>query len=187
MPGSTRGRPVRSVLVRRSAAPPWRAALRAAPRQRSRPAVRWRKFAFTWAVSPRTSAAYCPVPFRPEVLQGSDLRCLKSDGEHRYRDLPVSPRHTVPPGAAIHDRRRRSGAGVPQLRGKDPPHAPIALGVPQHPWHRTRTYDLCALSRFFLNDLDHPFCHPLVVISGCLTPMHHLMLMVSSVASGSRR
>ena len=100
-------------------------------------------------VSP--SAPCCPVPFQPEVLQGSDLRCLKSDGEHRYRDLPVSPMHTVPPGAAIRDRQRRSGAGVPQLCGKDPPHAPISLAVPQHPWHRTRASALvCTRERRFL-------------------------------------
>ena len=104
------------------------------------------------------SLTYCPVPFRPEVLQGSDLRCLKSDGEHRYRDLPVSPRHIFPSGAAIHDRQRKSGAGVPQLRGKDPPHAPISLAVPQLPWHRTLiSLPLCRLSTDLANG-KRPAC-----------------------------
>jgi hypothetical protein len=37
-----------------------------------------------------------------------------------------------------------------------------------------------------LSDLDRLFCHHRVMVLECVTPMHHLMIMVSSVASGVR-
>jgi len=39
----------------------------------------------------------------------------------------------------------------------------------------------------FLKDLEVLFCHPYFMNLEAVTPMHHLMIMVSSVASGSRK
>jgi hypothetical protein len=38
-----------------------------------------------------------------------------------------------------------------------------------------------------VSDLDRPLCHPCPMTPGFVTPMHHLMFMVSSAASGPRR
>jgi hypothetical protein len=39
----------------------------------------------------------------------------------------------------------------------------------------------------FVPDLDRLFCHPVVMVRLSVTPMHHLMIMGSSAASGRRR
>jgi hypothetical protein len=140
------GRPQRSTAGR-GRSPPMPESSRPSPSARAHPFARLRtrgkyglrklarNLALDFAIFGRIGQLSCAMP--TEVLQGSDLRCLKSDGEHRHRDLPVCPRHIVPSGAAIHDRKRRSGAEVPQLCGRDPPHAPISLAVPRLSWHRT--------------------------------------------------
>jgi hypothetical protein len=38
-----------------------------------------------------------------------------------------------------------------------------------------------------VSDLDRPFCHHCLMTFDCVTPMHHLMIMGNSAASGPRR
>lgn len=40
----------------------------------------------------------------------------------------------------------------------------------------------CHPSSLLFSDLDRLFCHPCPMVLGCVTPRHHLMIMVSSVA-----
>jgi hypothetical protein len=66
---------------------------------------------------------------------------------------------------------------VPQLSGSAPPNA---LGA------RWQCLNFSGKGHvgyctFLVSDLDRPFCHPYPVISLASTPMHHLMIMVSSV------
>jgi hypothetical protein len=93
-------------------------------------------------------------------------------------DLPGCPRHIAPPGAAIHDRQRRSGGAVPQLCGRDPPHASTSLAQDSPP--ASRYVPLNPFSTVLVSDLDRPFCHPVAMSSDCVTPMHHPMSMGSS-------
>jgi hypothetical protein len=61
---------------------------------------------------------------------------------------------------------------VPQLNGSTPPNALGALAMPQLLWHRTAICDE-NLHTFLVSDLDRLFCHPGIMISGRITPMHH--------------
>src|SRR5262249_33450245 len=93
---------------------------------------------------------------------------------------------------AVMGNRAGQGSRVPQLIGSTPPNASGAMAIPQDLWHRTkhpRCFNhirlICPFSTFLVSDLDQPFCHPRGVIF-VSTPMHHLMIMVSSAASGRR-
>jgi hypothetical protein len=73
---------------------------------------------------------------------------------------------------------RRCGAedrpSVAQLRWQKPADGPETMAMAQIRWHRTL---FLLLPTCFVSDLDRPFCHPEVMVSLSVTPMHHAMSM----------
>jgi hypothetical protein len=60
---------------------------------------------------------------------------------------------------------------------------PLGCADSQHPFAYSPPFFVVPPS--FVNDLDRPFRHPCLMIRNCVTPVHHLMIMVSPAAFDS--
>ena len=52
--------------------------------------------------------------------------------------------------------------------------------MPRYPWQCLDFLGTGQFSPFLISDLHRPFCHPVIMVSLSVTPMHHPMSMGSA-------
>ena len=128
------------------------------------------------------------LPLEPSHLAATRLvgGCSTAPPAERHLLDPsvAVPQVTEPDPSPIRTYAGSAVAAAAQIGWQRSADGSEAMAVAQIRWHRTRCYlASCPIYTFCLllvSDLDRPFCHPVVMISPSVTPMHHPMSMGSS-------